>query len=226
MRTKRQQFYHSEEWLNLIRLLRVERARDGVLYCEECGRPILRAYDCIAHHDTELTEDNVDDVTVSLNPENIKLLHFRCHNAVHHRFGYKPCKTVNLIYGAPCAGTTTYGTEIAESGDIIYDIDKLWQAIRADVCGDYEKPNELKACVFALRDTLLDNIKTRFGKWNSAYIIGGYPLVGERERLIDSLGIDKVVLIDTPKEICLERAKLKGEAWTEYVERWFEMFTP
>lgn len=223
---KRQSFYHSAKWLDFIRLLRVQRTRDGVLYCESCGEPILKPYDCIAHHIVELTEDNVDDYSISLNPDNIKLLHFICHNKEHHRFGAKYTKQVFLIYGAPCAGKTSYVNGIAERGDIIYDIDKLWQAIRADVCGKYEKPNELKACVFALRDTLLDNIKTRFGKWNSAYIIGGYPLCGERERLIDSIGIDKAILIDTPKEICLQRAKLKGENWTEYVERWFDMFTP
>ena len=117
--TKQQKFYRSDAWENFVRALRIERAANGVVYCEECGQPILRPYDCIAHHVTELTEENVDDVTVSLNPENIKLLHFRCHNAVHHRFGYKPCKTVNLIYGAPCAGKTTYVNETAERGDLI-----------------------------------------------------------------------------------------------------------
>lgn len=224
--TNQQKFYRSDAWEEFVRALRIERAVNGVVYCEECGQPILRPYDCIAHHVIELNEDNVDDVSISLNPNNVKLVHFKCHNLIHKRFGYKPRKRVYLVYGAPCSGKTTFVEDTAQPSDLVYDIDKLWAAVRACSSGSNAKPNEIKSNVFALRDTLLDNIKTRYGKWNNAYIIGGYPLVGERERLIDTLGIDKAVLIDTPKEICLERAKLKGEAWTEYVERWFEMFTP
>lgn len=222
---KRQLFYRSNQWELLIRRLRLERAVDNVIYCEHCGKPIMQAYDCIAHHIVELTEENVDDSTIALNPDNIKLVHFRCHNDIHKRFGYHPCKTVNLVYGSPCAGKSTFVKETAERGDLVYDIDKLWEAIKPDCYASNEKPDELKACVFSLRDTLLDAIKTRLGKWHSAYIIGGYPLIGERERLIDALGIDKVIYIDTPKEVCLERAKIKGNNWTEFVERWFELHT-
>lgn len=223
---KRQSFYHSAKWLDFIRLLRVQRTRDGVLYCESCGQPIIKPYDCIAHHIIELTDNNIDDTTISLNPDNIKLLHFKCHNAEHHRFGAKAYKQVFLIYGAPCAGKQEYVDSVAESSDIVYNIDRLWAAIRSSSCGIYQKPNELKQNVFALRDTIYDNIKTRYGKWNNAYIIGGYPLCGERERLIDSLGIDKAIFIDTDKETCLLRAKAKDISLIEFVNAWFEKFTP
>lgn len=223
---KRQSFYHSAKWLDFIRLLRVQRTRDGVLYCERCGQPIIKPYDCIAHHIIELTDNNIDDTTISLNPDNIKLLHFKCHNAEHHRFGAKAYKQVFLIYGAPCAGKQEYVDSVAESSDIVYNIDRLWAAIRSSSCGIYQKPNELKQNVFALRDTIYDNIKTRYGKWNNAYIIGGYPLCGERERLIDSLGIDKAIFIDTDKETCLLRAKAKDISLIEFVNAWFEKFTP
>lgn len=224
--TKQQKFYRSDAWEKLVRALRIERAVDGVVYCKECGRAILRAYECIAHHIIELNEDNVDDVSISLNPDNIELVCFACHNKLHSRFGYKPRKRVYLVYGAPCAGKTTFVDDTAQPNDIIYDIDKLWAAVRACSSGSNAKPSEIKSNVFALRDTLLDNIKTRYGRWNNAYIIGGYPLCGERERLIDIMGVDKVVFIDTPKEICLQRAQLKSPEWSGYVEKWFEDFTP
>lgn len=209
-----------------MRILRNERAKNGVVYCEECGQPILRAYDCIAHHVTELTEENADDAAVALNPDNIRLVHFKCHNSIHRRFGYKPAKHVYLVYGAPCSGKSAYVADNAEPSDLICDIDRLWQALRADCCGDFDKPEKLRGTVFSMRDQLLDIIRTRYGKWENAFIVGGYPLCGERERLTDRLGIDKVIFIDTPEEVCLSRAELKSDVWSGFVRDWFERFTP
>lgn len=230
MNEKRQAFYKSRQWENLIKLLRIERvSKDGFVICEHCGKPILKAYDCIAHHVIELTEDNVDDAAVALNPENIKLVHFRCHNEIHKRFGYgnqaRIIQQVYLVYGSPCSGKTTWVDSVAEPEDIIMDIDRLWAAVRSGVCGQHEKPSELKSNVFAMRDCLLDMIRVRRGKWHNAYVIGGYPLQGERERLADSLNA-RLVFIDTPKEVCLERAKQKNSDWTDFVENWFDRYSP
>lgn len=228
---KRQKFYRSKAWTQLIAKLRLERAdKSGLLICEHCGKPILRKYDCIGHHKTELTDDNVDDVMVSLNPDNIMLIHFKCHNEIHERFGFgsggyaRKQQEVYVVWGSPCSGKTTWVASVAESSDIILDIDKLWAAIRADCCGANEKPDALKSNIFALRDAMIDMIRVRQGKWKRAYIIGGYPLEGERERLADLVGADKVIHIDTAKEICLERAKFKGDKWIEFVENWWEKY--
>ena len=230
MNEKRQAFYKSRQWENFVRLLRSERAAEnGAVLCEHCGKPIIKAYDCIAHHIIELTEENVDDVSVSLNPENIKLVHFKCHNQIHRRFGYgkaaRVIQNVFLVYGSPCSGKTTWVDSVAESCDIIMDIDRIWGAVRSGSCGLYEKPAELKNNVFAVRDCLLDMIRVRRGKWHNAYVIGGYPLQGERERLADSLNA-KMIFIDTPKGICLERAKLKNAEWIGFVENWFAKYVP
>lgn len=229
MSTKRQKFYRSDAWGNLVKRLRLERAgASGLLLCEHCGQPIVKAYDCIGHHKTELTEDNVGDVSIALNPDNIMLVHFKCHNEIHERFGFgRPARVkqeVYIIYGSPCAGKSTWVNNAAESKDIILNIDKLWAAIRAECCGQYDKPDQLKTNVFALRDAMIDMIRVRQGRWQRAYIIGGYPLEGERERLADLVGADKVIHIDTPKDVCLARAQLKGDRWVEYVENWWEKF--
>lgn len=232
MMTKRQSFYRSRTWESFVKTLRLERADEqGLLICEHCGQPILKAYDCIAHHKIELTEDNVGDATIALNPDNIMLIHFRCHNEIHKRFGFgggggRQKQSVYIVYGSPCAGKSTWVDSVSESGDIILDIDRLWAAVRSGGCGQYDKPDGLKANVFALRDCLIDMIRVRRGRWRSAYIIGGYPLDGERDRLADLVGADRVIFIDTPKEICLERARQKDERWVEYVETWWDRYSP
>lgn len=221
---KRQTFYKSRKWEQFVKGLRIMRAApDGSVICEYCGKPIVKAYDCIGHHVTELTEENVDDVSVSLNPENVQLVHFRCHNAIHKRFdgGGKKEQRVYIVYGSPCAGKTTWVRENAERGDLILDLDRLWAAVRAECCGTYEKPNELKGIIFGMRDDLTEMIACRRGNWHHAYIIGGYPLEAERERLADRVGADRVIFIDTPQEVCMERALHKGADWPGYVSDWF-----
>lgn len=225
--TKRQAFYKSRTWEKFVQTLRAERTTsDGLVICEHCGRPIVRAYDCIGHHVTELTEENVDDATIALNPDNVKLVHFRCHNEIHKRFGYagRQVQKVFIVWGAPYAGKRAFVDSVAERGDIVLDIDALWTAVqRTEDGARVEKPTELRGNVFALRDALLDQIRTRRGRWGNAYIIGGYPLQGERERLADMVGAEKLVYIDTPQDVCLKRAREHdGE---KFVNDWFEKFS-
>ena len=224
-----QAFYKSSKWAKFVETLRIERANnDGVVICEHCGKPIIKKYDCIGHHVEELTDENVNDVMIALNPNNIQLVHFKCHNEIHKRFGYaeRQVQKVYIVYGSPCSGKSSFVSEIAEHGDIILDIDKLWSAIRADKCNKYDKPNELKQNVFALRDLMIDMIKVRRGRWANAYIIGGYPLQAERERLATLVCADKIIFIDTPKDVCLLRAKEKSNDWIDFVNDWFDRYTP
>lgn len=226
--TKRQAFYKSRRWENFVQGLRAERATaDGLVICEHCGKPIIKSYDCIGHHIEELTEENVDNALISLNPENVQLVHFRCHNEIHKRFGYaeRRVQRVYIVYGAPCSGKSAFVNDVAEPGDIVLDIERLWTAVKAGKCGKNIKPTEIKGNVFALRDCLLDQIRTRRGRWNNAYIIGGYPLQGERERLAADVGADKLVFIDTPKEVCLQRASNIGTDQFKFALDWFEKFS-
>ena len=98
-----QTFYRSKEWENLLEQLKLERVNsDGQIICEHCGKPITLKYDCIGHHKIELNDLNVNDYNISLNPDNIMLIHFKCHNKIHERFnGFK--QQVYIVYGSPCS---------------------------------------------------------------------------------------------------------------------------
>lgn len=216
-------FYKSKQWQGLVEQLKIDRVDEqGQLICEYCGKPISRKYDCIGHHELELTEDNVNDYQVSLNPANIKLIHFKCHNKIHERFdgvSQNAFQNVYLVYGSPCSGKTTWVRDVANPDDLILDIDYIWAAI---CTGDkYHKRNRLKANVFGIRDCIIDQIRTRTGFWKNAYVIGGYPLRTDRDRLCNLLKA-KPIFIDTSKEECLSRAV--NDEWKEYVEDWFESY--
>lgn len=220
-------FYHSEKWRGLIANLKLERVDEkGQLICEHCGKPIVKSYDCIGHHKIALTEDNVDDALISLNPDNIELIHFRCHNEIHERFnGF--CQRVYLVYGSPCSGKTTWVNQNANDDDLILDVDRLWDAVsnggRYD--GKTRRSNRLKPNVFGLRDCLIDMIRTRKGMWRAAYIIGGYPLRSDRDRLCDLLDAEPVY-IEATKEECYSRLGERPVEWKEYIDDWFASFVP
>jgi hypothetical protein len=156
------EFYRSKEWENFRKVVIAERVReDGFVYDEYTNKPIVKAYDIILHHKIELTEENVHDYSISLNPENIMIVSHKSHNLIHNKLN-SSCRKVFLIYGAPFAGKETFVKENMNEGDLIVDIDSIWECVSG--CKRHTKPNRLKAVVFKTRDILLDSVKYRVGK--------------------------------------------------------------
>ena len=219
-------FYRSREWEGLLKQLRIDRLDDdGQIICEYCGKPVAKAYDLIGHHKVELTEANVNDFAISLNPENIAFVHHRCHNYIHNKLGYA-VREVYLVYGAPMSGKTTWVQNNMSEGDLVIDIDSIWQCVSG--CDRYVKPNRLKSVVFKMRDELLNVVRYRLGKWNNCYIVGGYPVSSERERLCRELGA-REVFIEASKEDCIARLESIEDArsaeWMKFIEDWFAKFS-
>lgn len=229
--TSLSQFYTSDEWRGFRASLLSERVNpnDGILYDEHNGKPLLNSYDIVAHHKIPLTMQNVNDYSISLNPKNIMLVSHRSHNEIHARYGFAMLKKVYYVYGAPCSGKTTFVRESKGNSDLVLDIDLIWQAVTGGAL--YEKPDALKAAVFALRDTLLDIVKTRMGKWERAWVIEGGANKADRERRINALGAEDI-FIQCDKETCLQRLasdntrELVREQWRGYIDDWFNRYQP
>ena len=68
---KRMRFYNSSLW----KKAKEEKKRHARGLCEKCGRP---GYE--VHHIIPLTDDNVEDPTISINLDNLMLLCTSCHN--------------------------------------------------------------------------------------------------------------------------------------------------
>ena len=227
----REQFYRSREW-QAIRRVVIARDTDpetGFVYCAICGKPIVKKYDLVVDHIEELDDLNVNRAEVALNPDNLRCLHFKCHNERHGRFtagAKRPTrpKRVYIVYGSPCAGKSSWVKEVSTENDLIVDMDSIWQAISN--CDRYQKPERLKGAAFEVRDKLYDIAKYRSGKWQDAYIITGGALQGDRERLRQRVGADELIFIDTPKDECLLRAKERPREWAQYVTEWFERYQP
>lgn len=217
-------FYRGKDWENLLQVLRNDAGRmdaKGNIICAHCGKPIVNKYDCIGHHTIELTEENYTDYMISLNPDLIVLVHHKCHNIIHNKLSYSQ-RQVFIVYGSPLSGKSSWVAENMVEGDLIIDLDNIWQCVSG--MDRYTKPNRLKSVVFAVRDNLMESVKYRRGKWLNAYIIGGYPYKGERDRLVDMLGA-REVFIDTPKEECINRLlsceDRDKDSWQHYINEWW-----
>jgi 5-methylcytosine-specific restriction endonuclease McrA len=194
-------FYCRKDYLDLAQACKIKSG--GI--CAKCGG-VFDISELRPHHKVELTLDNIDDVNITLNPDNIEVLCHDCHNAAHKRFGYAVgAKHVYLVYGSPCAGKTTYVNSVATRNDLIVDLDKIHRAIC--ICGLYDKPDATKRVAFNVRDYLLDEVRTATPrrKWQDAYIIGTYPDRIDRDMFVQDYGAE-LVHIDTSKEECIKRA--------------------
>ena len=222
------EFYRSTEWSRFREVVISERIKeDGHIYDEVTGQPIIKAYDIILHHKIELTEENVKDYNISLNPDNILIVSHKTHNIIHDKLGHA-VRQIFIVYGPPLSGKTTYVQDNASEGDLIIDIDSIWQCVSG--LPRYKKPPRLRAVVFKVRDALIESVKYRYGKWNNCYIVGGYPLQSERERLIKELGA-REVFIDVSKDECLKRLEAVEDGrekaeWERFIVEWFDRYRP
>lgn len=69
-------FYKSDTWKKTRLAYMVQQN----FTCERCGRPAE-----MVHHKQYLTEDNIEDPSVSISFDNLEALCDRCHQHEHHK---------------------------------------------------------------------------------------------------------------------------------------------
>lgn len=235
------QFYNGDDWANCKAQVTQERLKDGALYCEHCGEIILKNFNprannnknaVVYHHVKHLTNFNVNDASIAINPENIQVLHWKCHNEVHNRFqggNIIPDKKVYIITGASCSGKSTFVKERASQGDLILDIDDIWEMISGQP--RYTKPNSLKPLVFKIRDEIKGMVARGVGTWANAYIIESLPLATDRKREAEKYKAHNVELItmEATKEECLQRlhenpAGRNIKDYEGYIDKYYDIY--
>lgn len=223
-------FYASQKWRTLRLAIILERTNEkGELRCEKCGEIITDTIKAIAHHKVELTPENVNDYSISLNPDLIEIVCPDCHNKEHNRFGHSNEREVYIVFGAPLSGKHTYVKQEARRGDIFVDMDYLYQAV--SMLPSFDKPDNLYVNVKGIYNLLIDNIKTRYGRWNNAWIVGGFADKYRREKLAVDLGAE-LIFCEASEQECLARLELdedrkyRKNEWKQYIEKWFTRFTP
>ena len=219
---KHKNFYNGVKWKQLREHI---LSRDNYL-CQDCFKLGMITGAEEVHHIIEIA----DDWDKRYDSDNLISLCKKCHSRRHGKFqgGTKKNKKVYIVYGAPLSGKTTYVINNKEDGDLVIDMDKLHQAIT--LLPLYNKPDTVRDNVFAVKDALIDSIRRNIGSYNSAWIIGGYPIKKDREDLAKGLKAE-LIYIHSDKEESLRRLKecddyrkVMNFKWEQYIEDWFDKF--
>jgi predicted kinase len=138
----------------------------------------------------------------------------------------------HIVCGPPGSGKTGYVEQQRKWGDVIVDVDALYQAISGLPC--YEKPKSLLDLVLSLRNALLTLLPRYQDRFYNAWIITGGARLESRTRLAlryDACGVRVHVLEVSPGE-CLRRIGHdprradKVREWQELVHKWWREYEP
>lgn len=213
------QFYNKKDW---------KRTRNAYFHsqngiCELCGKPGEEV-----HHKKYLTQENINDINITLNWDNLQLLCKACHFAIHEKAyeigrynrnkspvidnklefdsegNLKIKKNIFIVWGSPASGKTTYVKENKDKHDLVMDLDYIMRALYiAD-----DRPQIEDAFPFArdIRDYFYEMVKERKYYFNAVWIIAGLPFKKDRQKLVDYLNAE-LIYIESTREESIERAK-------------------
>lgn len=128
---------------------------------------------------------------------------------------------VYLIYGSPCSGKSTYINEHMKRSDLVCDVDLIYHAISGQ--NPHDADLYVHETALMMKENLLDIIRDREGGWRDAYVVS---IANTREKLVEAMErikADECVFIDTPYEICMERAKERPSYFPLIIDEWFAM---
>lgn len=237
-------FYNSNAWKACREAYIAQRNMIDGGMCEKCKENIGEEL----HHKVFLRPDNIHNADITLNPENLILLCKDCHFKEHKQailLGFRKRKKrkvllngmffengmphqqqVNIIYGPPASGKTTYVKNNMEIGDLVIDLDYIKQAI-SFTWKDAESDNLLDIAI-KIRDCIYEAIEKGEVDCKRVWIIAGLPNKNERERLKERFNATLIPMLKARQE-CVNNAKRdKRDMILQEViiDKWFEEYTP
>jgi 5-methylcytosine-specific restriction protein A len=186
-------FYNSPAW---------RKCRDAYMarhpLCEDCASRGLTVRAREVHHITP-----IDQGGAPLDPENLQALCHQCHMQIHGFRGGGGTE-VNVVYGPPAAGKTTWVESQCRPGDFVWDFDK----VKAAVSGlplHSETPAEILDAVLAMRDALVEMLKRNGCRLGRVWFIVTSP-----EKYRTQLHRATFYRVEADMETCLARARQAG----------------
>jgi hypothetical protein len=133
---------------------------------------------------------------------------------------------VTLVCGPPCAGKNTWVTEHAQPGDLVVDLDALYQAVNAHPTrDDHDQPAPLTPFTLDARDAILHRLLHGDHNLRAAWIIHSAPHPQTRAEW-QQRGA-RVVMINADQDTLTRRAQAhRPTAWVDHIRDWHRSYRP
>lgn len=184
--------YHSKEWTAVRNTYIAQHP-----LCEDClsqGQYITATE---VHHIKPLSEGGR-----LLDIHNLRSLCHACHMRTH---GFKDNTKhkdteINVVYGAPCSGKTTFVNKRFRHKDLVFDLDMILSVMSNTPVHSYACQGHIDA-MLAMRSALISYLADRSCTVSRAWII-----ITDPGRIRRQLPLATYWCIDTPQDVCIARA--------------------
>ena len=188
--------YHSKEWTATRKAYITQHP-----ICEDCLTRDQYTTATEVHHIKPLSDGGDPYDT-----HNLRSLCHSCHMQTH---GFKDNTrqretVINVVYGAPCSGKTTFVNERFRYGDLIFDFDVILSVMSNTPVHSLACQGHINA-VLAMRSALISHITDRICNVPCVWII-----ITDPSRIRRQLRLATYWYIDTPIEVCMSRATEDG----------------
>lgn len=132
-------------------------------------------------------------------------------------------ESVEVVYGAPCSGKSTYVRENMGENDVVYDYDRLIQAMTTQGARGVEKTVAHDIAI-GIRGLMINRAKEETPV-KKAWIITRWPTDALAEKL-DGLSVTHKRM-DANRDECFARlaadeTRTDKDGWREIINKWFE----
>lgn len=130
---------------------------------------------------------------------------------------------IRVLCGPVGSGKTTYCNKYRQPGDVVIDLDLIFQGITG--AAKYDKPPDLWPWARGCRDALLDMAEAIQPPGN-VWILTGAPTPAERQEYADRFPGCSIHVFPVPVEECARRCKADPERsdkldWNNLIFRWW-----
>ena len=161
---------------------------------------------------------SVDGSFLNLNGQKFDLSRYK--NAPQLR---ATVESVEVVYGAPCSGKSTYVRENMGENDVVYDYDRLIRAMTTQEVHGVDKTVAHDIAI-GIRGLMINRAKEET-PIKKAWIITRWPSDALREKL-NGLTVSETRMT-TDRTACLERldadeTRTDKDGWREIINKWFD----
>ena len=132
---------------------------------------------------------------------------------------------VTVLWGPPCSGKSTYIRDRAQGDDVIIDLDRIAQALAVEGTPNHSYARHHRKLALDAREAIIHRAIVMASDDVRVWVVDSNADSAKRAEW-KALGAE-VVMLDTPRQVCEERAASERPAAVRgLIARWYATHEP